>query len=143
MPSPPRPPPSPRYGCGNDLYQYPNDTVWWPSGNWTPNWPIIDFSAGFHVFGVEINDTAIRWYVDNATNTIMTMVLPPLCLSDPDFIWGKSPYMPFKPMYGILNVAVNQASDPWWLSNNATTLVDWVRWWAFVPSSDEHDVTST
>lgn len=28
------------YGCGDDLYTYPNDTVWWPSGNWTPNWPV-------------------------------------------------------------------------------------------------------
>jgi len=28
------------YGCGADLYTYPNDTVWWPSGNWTPNYPV-------------------------------------------------------------------------------------------------------
>lgn len=53
------------YGCGDDLYHYPNDTVWWPSGNWTPSPsdPTIDFSADFHMFGVEINDTAIRFYV--------------------------------------------------------------------------------
>jgi beta-glucanase (GH16 family) len=122
--------------CGCDLYTYPNDTVWWPSGNWTPNWPIIDFAADFHVFGVEINDTAIRYYVDNATNTILTFNLPSLCVTDPAFKWGKSAYMPFEPLYGIINTAVNElqgANLSWWLTNNATTLVDWVRWYTWQP----------
>ncbi len=126
------------YCCGCDLYHYPQDTVWYPSSNYTPNWPIIDFSADFHVFGVEINDTALRWYVDNATNTIFTMVLPPLCVTEPGFEWGVSPYMPFKPLYGILNVAMNYMPDAdltWWKTNNATTLVDYVRWYEFVPSA--------
>ena len=115
----------------------PNDTVWWPSGDWEPNSPIIDFSASFNTFGVEINDTAVRFYVNDATNTIMTMALPPLCLTDPDFVWGKSAYMPFKPLYGILNVAVAEVSHDvdlsWWLTHNATTLIDWVRWYEYVP----------
>jgi beta-glucanase (GH16 family) len=125
------------YSCGGDLYTYPNDTVWWPSGDWTPDWPIVDFSADFHVFGVELNETALRFYVDNSTNTIRTFELPPLCLTDPDFVWGETAYMPFKPLYGILNVAVAEdagANLTWWLDHNATTLVDWVRWYEFVPA---------
>lgn len=127
------------YSCGEDLYQYPADTTWWPAGNWTPNYPIIDFTADFHVFGVEINDTAIRWYVDNATNTIMTISAPPLCVDEPGFVWGKSMYMPWKPMYGILNTAVNKANAnlEWWAANNATTLVDWVRFYEFVAAEAE------
>ena len=123
------------YSCGADLYSYPADTTWWPSGNWTPNYPVIDFTADFHVFGVEINDTSIRWYVDNATNTIMTITAPPLCVSEPGFEWGKTMYMPWEPLYGILETAVNKADAnlDWWLANNATTLVDWVRFWQFVP----------
>ena len=115
------------------------DTTWWPAGNWTPNYPIIDFTADFHVFGVEINDTAIRWYVDNATNTIMTISAPPLCVDEPGFVWGKSMYMPWKPMYGILNTAVNKANAnlEWWAANNATTLVDWVRFYEFVAAEAE------
>ena len=136
------PPLSPRslpgFCCGCDLYSYPNDTVWWPSGDWTPDWPIVDFSADFHVFGVELNDTALRFYVDNATNTIKTLALPPLCLTDPAFEWGKTMYMPFRPLYGILNVAVAEDSASvdlaWWQTHNATTLVDWVRWYEFVES---------
>ena len=128
------------YGCGDDLYAYPNDTVWWPSGNWTPNSPIIDFSQGFNVFGVEINDTAVRFYVNDAANTIFTKALPPLCVEDPGFAaaggWGVSPYMPWKPLYGILNTAMNRgdANLAWWRANNATTLVDWVRFWSLCPA---------
>jgi beta-glucanase (GH16 family) len=112
--------------------------MWWPSGNWTPNAPIIDFSADFHVFGAEVNDTAVRFYVDDAeNNTIFTVFAPPLCVADAAFAagggWGRSAYMPFTPLYGILNVAMNKgAPTPWWLSNNATTLVDWVRFLEFV-----------
>ncbi len=104
-----------------------------------PNAPIIDFSAGFHVFGAEINDTAVRFYVDAPTNTILTKTLPPLCVEDAGFAagggWGSSPYLPWAPMYGILNVAMNRgdANLAWWAKNNATTLVDWVRFWEFTP----------
>ena len=134
------------YSCGADLYHYPNDTAWWPSGDWDPNWPIIDFAANFHTFGVEVNDTAIRFYVQNSTdapgdasNTIFTVEAPALCVTDPGFSWGSSPYMPWQPLYGILNVAMNRgdASLEWWMQNNATTLVDWVKFWQFVPSDDE------
>lgn len=56
-----------------------------------------------------------------------------LCVTDPDFEWGQIPiYMPFQPLYGILNVAVNEeqgANYTWWESHNATTFVDWVRWY--------------
>ena len=67
------------------------------------------------------------------------MELPPLCLTDPSFVWGKSAYMPFKPLYGILNVAVVAGSNTsWWAQNKFTeTLIDWVKWWEFVPSSEE------
>ncbi len=137
------------YECGNDLYRYPNDTVWWPSGNWTPNSPIIDFSADFHVFGAEINDTAVRFYVDDAeNNTIFTVALPTLCVGDAEFDaaggWGKSPYMPWMPLYGILNTAMNKgdANLDWWQMNNATTLVDWVRFYQFVPSAAEISVSN-
>ncbi len=129
------------YSCGADQYSYPVDTVWWPSGNWTPDAPVIDFSAGFHVFGAELNDTAVRFYVDDPANTIFTKTLPPLCVLDAGFVaeggWGKSPYMPWAPMYGILNTAMNRgdANLEWWMANNATTLVDWVKFWEFVPAA--------
>jgi beta-glucanase (GH16 family) len=127
------------YSCGADLYQYPRDTVWWPSGNWTPNAPIIDFSEAFHTFGVEINDTALRFYVDDAdNNTIFTVFAPPLCVTDAVFEsqggWGNSSYMPWRPLYGILNVAMNKGElTDWWRANNATTLVDWVRLYTWQP----------
>lgn len=126
------------YCCGCDNYVYPNDTTWWPSGNWTPNYPIIDFAADHHVFGVIINDTALSFYVDDVNNTIMTKAMGELCVSDPALEWGKSPYMPFQPLYGILNVAVNQeagANLTWWETHNATTEVDWVRYYEWVPSA--------
>lgn len=130
------------YSCGADLYHYPNDTAWWPSGDWTPNFPIIDFSADFHIFGAEVNDTAVRFYVDDAVNnTIFTVAAPPLCVTDATFSsnggWGKSTYMPWTPLYGILNVAMNKGeATPWWLENNATTLVDWVKFYEFIPSAE-------
>jgi beta-glucanase (GH16 family) len=136
------------YSCGDDLYRYPNDTVWWPSGNWTPNFPIIDFSASFNTFGVEINDTAVRFYVNDVENTIFTVSAPTLCVENEDFIagggWGKSPYMPWAPLYGILNTAMNRgdANLDWWKTNNATTLVDWVKFWEYVPSVSESAVVS-
>ena len=45
-------------------------------------------------------------------------------------------YMPFKPLYGILEAAVTQgANQSWWRENGkTTTLVDWVRWYEWVPS---------
>lgn len=68
----------------------------------------------------------------------MTKVLPPLCLSEPGFVWGKSEYMPFKPLYGILNVAMSGETQgenkTWWETHNATTLFDWVRFYEWVPS---------
>jgi hypothetical protein len=82
-------------------------------------------------FGVEINDTALRFYVDDAeNNTIFTVVAPPLCVTDDTFDaqggWGKSTYMPWHPLYGILNVAMNKGDKTeWWSHNNATTEVDW------------------
>ena len=89
---------------------------------------------------MELNDTALRFYVNDPANTIKTMLLPPLCLTDPGFTWGESMYMPFKPLYGILNVAVAEVSRSmdlsWWLTHNATTLVDWVRWYEFVPDEE-------
>lgn len=47
--------------------------------------------------------------------------------------------MPFKPLYGILNVAVTpNANKSWWLQNErTTTLFDWVRWYEFVPDAQE------
>ena len=65
----------------------------------------------------------------------MTMVLPPLCLTDPGFVWGKTAYMPFKPLYGILNVAMTEVAGEdkqWWTTHNATTLIDYVRWYEWV-----------
>jgi len=127
------------YGCGDDAYSYVNNSADYPSRAWSPDWPIIDYSADFHVFGAEINDTAIAFYVDNSTNVFFTLTLPALCLSDPGFVWGKSAYMPFKPLYGILNVAVTpNANTTWWeVNHNTTTLVDWVRWFEFMPGVEE------
>ena len=98
------------------------------------------------MFGAEINDTAVRFYVDDPSNTIFTKTMPPLCVEDADFIagggWGQSPYMPWAPMYGILNTAMNRGDSnlEWWAVNNATTLVDWVKFWEFVPATMEMEV---
>ena len=111
------------------------DSASFPSRDWSPNWPIIDFSADFHTFGVEINSTALRFYVDNYTS--FTKFYPTLCVTDPLFLenggWGHSGYMPFKPLYSILNVAVTpNANTSWWLQNHqTTTLVDWVKWYEY------------
>ena len=115
------------YGCSEDKSKYDIDSNWYPSLNYSATGKPIDFSADFHTFGVEINDTSLRFYVDDVTTFVRT--LPQLCVSDPEFVWGETAYMPWKPMYGIINVAVAQNTKPsvWWASNNATTLVDWVR----------------
>ena len=123
------------YSAGDDIYSYNNDSASFPSRDWSPNWPIIDFSADFHTFGVEINSTFLRFYVDNYTS--FTKFYPTLCVTDPVFLenggWGHSGYMPFKPLYSILNVAVTpNANTSWWLQNHqTTTLVDWVRWYEY------------
>lgn len=97
--------------------------------------PVIDFSADFHVFGVELNDTSIRWYVDDATTFVQTP--PPQ--SDPSFTWGSSPYVPFSEMFAILNVAVAdwgcvQPVPPEGWAQPAQMLVDWVRVYQWVPA---------
>ncbi len=115
------------YSCSQDASHYSIDSQWYPSLNFSSTQPIIDFSAGFHTFGVEINATSLRFYVDNVTTFVRT--LPQLCVAVEGFDWGKTAYMPFKPMYGIINVAVKQGTvaSAWWDTHNATTLVDWVR----------------
>lgn len=48
----------------------------------------------------------------------------------------QTAYMPFNPTYGILNTAVSPNSNTtWWETHNATTMVDWVRWYAWVPDT--------
>ena len=122
------------YSCGADVYSYDKDHADFPSRDWAPNWPIIDFSLDFHTFGVEINDTALRYYVDNYT--AFELPLPPLCVTGPTY-HNHTAYMPWKPLYGILNVAVTpKANTSWWQEHrNTTTLFDWVRWYEFVPSA--------
>ena len=117
------------YSCGGDIYKYDEDTSWFPSLDWNSTDPVIDFSTGFHIFGVEINATALRFYTDNYTTSVRPM--PTLCMSDPTFEWGHSRYIPWAPLYGILNVAVSGGSDQtWWKEHNSTTtFVDWVRFW--------------
>lgn len=86
---------------------------------------------------MEINDTAIRYYSENASNTVFTIAAPSLCVDNPDFVYGKTMYMPFSPLYGILEVAVNAqrtTNVSWWLHNTAKTYVDWVRFWEFQPA---------
>ena len=55
--------------------------------------------ADFHTFGVEVNDTALRFYVDNYTS--FELALPPLCVTGAAY-HNHSAYMPFKPLYGEL-----------------------------------------
>ncbi len=79
---------------------------------------------------MEINATALRFYVDNVTTFVRSMGT--LCVTDPGFQWGETPYMPFTPLYGIINTAVVPNSNTtWWQTNNATLLVDWVRWYQY------------
>jgi hypothetical protein len=69
------------YGCGADAYNYNIDSTWWPSLEYNSTDPVVDFSADFHVFGVELNSTSIRFYTDNVTTSVRT--LPELCVTDP------------------------------------------------------------
>lgn len=126
------------YACSDDKSSYNADSRWYP--NTTDfDYPIIDFSAGFHTFGVEVNATGLRFYVDNVTS--FELSLPQLCVTDPAFVWGSSPYAPWLPTYGILNTAVTpNANTSWWQTHNATFLVDWVRWYQFVPDAVEEAV---
>ena len=99
--------------------------------------PVIDFAAGFHTFGVEVNDTGLRWYIDG--ETFFDFVPAPQ--SDPSFKWGSSPYPPFSELFMILNVAVATWGCPqpvpmegWATGGPSQLLVDWVRVYEFVPS---------
>ncbi len=85
------------YSCGADVYSYTKDHADFPSRDWSPNWPIIDFSADFHTFGVEVNDTALRYYVDNYTS--FELALPSFCVTGNTY-HNHTAYMPFKPLYG-------------------------------------------
>jgi beta-glucanase (GH16 family) len=130
------------YGCSSDKYNYNIDTQWFPNMS-DVSAPVIDFSADYHTFGVEWNDTALRFYVDGNTSFIRT--LPTMCVTDPTWRaqggWGKAPYMPWEPTYGIINVAVSQSTNiKWWQTHNATTYVDWVRWYQWVPSTAHTEV---
>jgi beta-glucanase (GH16 family) len=115
------------YSCSVDKNNYETDSRWYPSLNYSSKQPIIDFSADFHTFGVEINASALRFYVDGVTTFVR--ILEPLCVAAEGFKWGSTAYLPFEPMYGIINVAVQQntVASSWWDTHNATTLVDWVR----------------
>jgi hypothetical protein len=63
------------YSAGDDASSYNIDSRWYPNTT-DDSAPIIDFSAGFHTFGVEVNTTALRFYVDNVTS--FTHPLPTL-----------------------------------------------------------------
>jgi beta-glucanase (GH16 family) len=130
------------YECMGDKSRYGIDSQWWPNMS-CYSCPIIDFSADFHIFGVEINATALRWYVDDPSNTIFTLDTPTLCLSDPDFMWGKTRYAPFQPVYSILNVAVSGGANITWWQNNPNgveTLIDSVRYYEFIPSNIDIEI---
>lgn len=122
------------FQCYKDCEHYPNASQWYPDMN-DLNASIIDFTASFHVFGVEVNDTGMRFYVGNVT----TMELVPEPQSSPTFEWGASMYPPFSALFGILNVAVSPLGDGcfksgWWQTHNATMEVDWVRTYQWVPT---------
>jgi len=86
-----------------------------------------------------MNATSLRFYVDNVTSFTLDLAL--FCPADPTFIWEKTPYAPFSPLYAIINTAVTPNTDiTWWKSNNATLLVDWVRVYQFVPSTCEKEL---
>lgn len=70
---------------------------------WNSTDPVIDYSEGFHTFGVELNATTMRFYTDNYTTSVRSV--PTLCVTNPGFEWGSSRFMPWAPLYGILNVA--------------------------------------
>lgn len=90
----------------------------------------------YHTFGVEVNTTAVRFYVDNTTSFVRE--LTPFCPANPDFAWGTTAYAPFAPLYGIINTAVVPNTNlTWWKTNNATLLVDWVRWYAWEPAAEK------
>lgn len=99
-----------------------------------PAAPVIDFSSDWHVVGAEINDTSIRWYVDNATNWVLT---PPV-QGSANYTWGSSSYLPDAPLKMILNLAVAGWGCPqptplagW--AEPARYQVDWVKAWQFRP----------
>ena len=106
--------------------------------------PIIDYSADFNVIGVEVNETSVRFYVNNQTNWVFS----PAPQGSTNYTWGKSPYTPVSKMYGILNLAI--ADMAWACSQpiNVTgwaepqsLLVDWVKAYQFVPTCTETTIS--
>lgn len=99
------------------MYSYTKDHADFPSRDWSPNWPIIDFSADFHTFGVEVNDTALRYYVDNYTS--FELALPSFCVTG-DTYHNHTAYMPFKPLYGE-SQHFTVTSLPWYTCHRVFT----------------------
>ncbi len=90
------------------------------------------------MFGVEINGTTLRWYVDNVT--VYHHVPTPQ--TDPSFAWGSSSYMPFSDMFMILNTAVATwgCAQPVPLKGwgtPTTMAVDWVRAYQWQPTAGQ------
>ena len=87
------------YSCGADVYSYTKDHADFPSRDWSPNWPIIDFSADFHTFGVEVNDTALRYYVVRFNSlTSSPEKAPPLATPTHSFTRTHSPHTSIGPI---------------------------------------------
>ena len=124
------------YSCYKDA-SYNKYSVPYPN-NTDPTAPIIDFANDYHIFGIEVNDTSMRWYVDNVT----TFVLTPISQSDPNYVWGDSPYPPVSKLFGILNTAVatwgcDQPVNMKGWTEPAYMYVDWVKAYQFVPTCQD------
>jgi beta-glucanase (GH16 family) len=63
---------------------------------------VTSLTTSFNTYGVVWNETALAFYINDVTRPYFTLVpTPPNNLT-----WGYSPYIPFTPMYLILNSAV-------------------------------------
>jgi beta-glucanase (GH16 family) len=114
------------WDCGQDSWDknfglYPNTSV--------PGVMPMNFSAAYHTFGLEWNASAISWYVDNTTYYTRQ---PPQ-----EATWGES-YLPFTPVYFILNTAISfwgcqQPPSPqsWFTVYH---YIDWIRALEYVTS---------
>jgi beta-glucanase (GH16 family) len=105
---PPPPPPTPPVdpssctcGCGCDLHRLSNMNGKFecthPEGDPWHCEKAHDFSKGFHVFAVEWEPTAIRWYVDAALYWTRTLGV------------DNVSFIPSQPLYIILNTAIQPA----------------------------------
>jgi len=92
-----------RRRCYQDRWPALNENGLYPNTS-NPSVQPIDFSADFHTFSVEWNASSITWSVDGVAYWQRTPA------ADAAHAQWNAEYLPYSPMYLILNTAVGAES---------------------------------